>query len=149
MVDTVPPHLMESWGLGFSPSYTQGRFVDLLLPVVPSPAFLSPQLLYSMVLGWPYWATTAPQALVEAIAAVSVEDQGMQQCSRASSSSALPEQKVSGGLASKSRLEMAAATPLALRGFFSLPLQFSASTCALQEALELIFAIVQRKPRKG
>lgn len=51
--DAVPPHLIEGWGLGFFPSYTQVGFVGLLFPVLPSPVLLSPQLSYGVALSGP------------------------------------------------------------------------------------------------
>jgi len=59
----------------------------------------------------------ALRALAEPIAATSVQDLLLTE----KAGSALPQQKVSGGLASKSRLEMTASAPLALRSFFFLP----------------------------
>ena len=79
--DAVLPRLMEDWGLGFSPSYT--RVGICWSPVACSPlssGARSPALMWRGF-GWPHWASVAPRAAAEPIAAASVQDQGVQQCS--------------------------------------------------------------------
>lgn len=93
----LPPHLMEGWGLGFSPSHTRVGFVGLLSPVLQSPVLLGPQLSYGVALGgptglrWPRerWQSPLQLPLFRIRA-------GSSAALLLAASSALPEQKVSG-----------------------------------------------------
>lgn len=144
----MPPHPAEGWGLGFSPSHTRVGSVGLPLPVPQDPGLLCPR---GVVLGHLSGLRQPPQ-LAEPIAAAPAQHQGAQPCSLASrrkAACALPEREASGRFGKQITSGNDSVGSFGFTWFLLPPPQSPASTCALEEALELICAIMQGKPRKG